>query len=96
MDNEIEEQRRKDRGELLSEEESSSDEEEEEDWEKPSAYSLLIGSLKKTSKNKDFYKKIQLEQEGLEDMEIEDMEDNGLEENLEGDHEQGIIYIYIY
>ncbi|CAO3653422.1 unnamed protein product [Cunninghamella echinulata] len=38
-----------------------------------------MGSLKKTSKNKEFYRKIQLEQEGLEDM-VEDSEDEEAEQ----------------
>ncbi|KAI8078645.1 uncharacterized protein BX664DRAFT_303356 [Halteromyces radiatus] len=71
LDREMEEQRRRDNGELVTDDETSEEGEEEEDWEKPSAYSLLMGSLKKTSKNQDFYKKIQLEQEGLEDIEEE-------------------------
>ncbi|ORX53676.1 DUF1253-domain-containing protein [Hesseltinella vesiculosa] len=63
---------------------------EEEEWEKPSAYSLLMGSLKKTSKNKDFYQKIEKEQEGLEDdgEEVDDDEDEE-SEALDEDMDDG-------
>ncbi|GAN05080.1 DUF1253 domain-containing protein [Mucor ambiguus] len=70
LDRELDEEKRRVEGQFDdSEEEDDSDsEEEEEDWKKPSAYSLLMGSLKKNSKQKDFYKKIQREQEGIEDV----------------------------
>ncbi|ORE20847.1 DUF1253-domain-containing protein [Rhizopus microsporus] len=62
---ELEEEKKIRETQFESEEEESADEE-EEGYKKPSAYSLLIGSLKKTSKQKDFYKKIQLEEEGFD------------------------------
>ncbi|KAH8556050.1 hypothetical protein BGW37DRAFT_479631 [Umbelopsis sp. PMI_123] len=49
-----------------------------DDWQKPTAYSKLLGILQKTSKNQDYYKRIKLEQEGLEDQ--EDMDEDELEE----------------
>ncbi|CEP10770.1 hypothetical protein [Parasitella parasitica] len=71
LDRELDEERRRAEGQFDDSDEnedSDSEEDEEEDWKKPSAYSLLMGSLKKNSKQKDFYKKIQREQEGIEDM----------------------------
>jgi len=71
LDREMDEERRRAEGQYEDSDEhddSDSDDEEEEDWKKPSAYSLLMGSLKKNSKQKDFYKKIQREQEGIEDV----------------------------
>lgn len=80
------------------EESSDNEEEEEEDWKKPSAYSLLMGSLKKNSKQQDFYKKIQLEQEGIEGKvesedeqeEEEELEDEELEDEEELENEEEI------
>ncbi|CAO3600758.1 unnamed protein product [Absidia cylindrospora] len=88
LDREMEEQRRRDNGELVSEEESSDDASDEDNWEKPSAYSLLMGSLKKTSKNQDFYKKIQLEQEGLEEVAADSEEDDDEAMDGELEHEE--------
>lgn len=92
LDREMDEQRRRDNGELVSDEESSDEGSDEDDWEKPSAYSLLMGSLKKTSKNQDFYNKIQREQEGLEeiadddsDVEEEDFSEDALVSGEEGE-----------
>ncbi|KAI8374291.1 uncharacterized protein BYT42DRAFT_398746 [Radiomyces spectabilis] len=70
LDRELEEEAERMERQFDSDEEPSEadDEEDEDDWEKPSAYSLLIGSLKKSSQQKDFYKKIEREQEGYEDM----------------------------
>ncbi|KAI8147823.1 hypothetical protein BJV82DRAFT_593490 [Fennellomyces sp. T-0311] len=48
------------------------DESDEETWEKPSAYSQLVGSLQKTSKNRVFYDRIKREQEGIEEEASED------------------------
>ncbi|KAL0082532.1 hypothetical protein J3Q64DRAFT_1642620 [Phycomyces blakesleeanus] len=67
--------------------ESTDDEEDEEDWQKPSAYSMLVGSLKKTSQHQDFYKKIQREQEGVEDIVSDDEE---LEEDMEQELDEEI------
>jgi U3 small nucleolar RNA-associated protein 25 len=94
LDRELEEQQRRDNGELVSDEESSDNVSDDEDWEKPSAYSLLMGSLKKTSKNQTFYKKIQLEQEGLEetaatDSDEDDDDDDDMDAELEMDEESG-------
>lgn len=94
LDRELEEeQERKDRKFDTSEEESG----EEEDYKKPSAYSLLIGSLKKTSKQKAFYRKIQLEEQGydneqqkLEQQQEEEMEDEDeeMEDDIEGEESE--------
>lgn len=65
--------------------ESEEEEEEEEEWQKPSAYSRLVGSLQKTSKHRDFYERIKREQQGVEDIE-EELEDEG-EEDIEGEDE---------
>lgn len=85
MDRELNEEKERAEGQFdSSEDEDESDSEEEEDWKKPSAYSLLIGSLKKNSKQKDFYKKIQREQEGIEEVSASEEE---LEEGMEDDEE---------
>jgi U3 small nucleolar RNA-associated protein 25 len=63
------------------------DDEDEVDWQKPSAYNRLIGILQKTSKHQDFYKKMKLEEEGLEDQ-VEDIDDDDAENNEE--EEKGI------
>lgn len=65
--------------------ESEEEEEEEEEWQKPSAYSRLVGSLQKTSKHRDFYERIKREQQGVEDIE-EELEDEG-DEDVEDDDE---------
>lgn len=98
LDREAEEAKRRADGQFDDSEDSGS-ESEEDDWKKPSAYSLLIGSLKKNSKQKDFYKKIKREQEGIEeadaseeelaegeDPEFDDEELEG-DEDLEGEEE---------
>lgn len=95
----MDEERRRAEGQYEDSDEhddSDSDDEEEEDWKKPSAYSLLMGSLKKNSKQKDFYKKIQREQEGIEDViesadeELVDEEEVDEEEmdDVSGDEEE--------
>ncbi|KAI8382408.1 hypothetical protein BD560DRAFT_323096 [Blakeslea trispora] len=99
LDRELEEeQKRADRQFDDSEEDSedSEDDSEAEDWKKPSAYSLLMNSLKKNSKQKDFYKKIQREQEGIEDEveqeeveETESQEDESEEGEEEAMHDEG-------
>lgn len=100
LDREMDEERRRAEGQYEDSDElddaDSDDEEEEEDWKKPSAYSLLMGSLKKNSKQKDFYKKIQREQEGIEDViesadeELVDEEEVDEEEmdDVSGDEEE--------
>ncbi|KAI8981522.1 hypothetical protein BDB01DRAFT_723870 [Pilobolus umbonatus] len=95
LDKELDEEQHRKEHQFDSDEESEDDE--EEDWKKPSAYSMLISSLKKNSKQKDFYRKIQLEQEGIEEVEKEhsaseeDDEDvhfqSGSEDMLESDNE---------
>jgi U3 small nucleolar RNA-associated protein 25 len=83
LDKELEQEKKRQERMFDSDEESESDdEEEEEDYKKPSAYSLLIGSLKKTSKQKEFYKKIQLEEEGF-DNEQEQLEQEEQEEEMD-------------
>ncbi|KAG0749492.1 hypothetical protein G6F61_001043 [Rhizopus arrhizus] len=83
LDKELEQEKKRRERMFDSDEESESDdEEEEEDYKKPSAYSLLIGSLKKTSKQKEFYKKIQLEEEGF-DNEQEQLEQEEQEEEMD-------------
>lgn len=76
---------------MFDDEEEGSDENEDEeegeggedDWEKPSAYSRLVGSLQKTSKNRAFYEKILREQQGIEDdQEVEEEEED---QDIEGD-----------
>ncbi|KAF7727858.1 rRNA-binding ribosome biosynthesis protein utp25 [Apophysomyces ossiformis] len=74
LDRELEEERERMEGRF-----DSSSEEEEEEWQKPSAYSMLVGSLKKTSKNQSFYEKIQREQEGIEDVVEQDDDEDGEE-----------------
>ncbi|KAI8097867.1 uncharacterized protein B0P05DRAFT_522396 [Gilbertella persicaria] len=92
LDRELEEEQRRAARQFddSEEEQVSDDYSEEEDWKKPSAYSLLMGSLKKNSKQKDFYNKIQREQEGIED-EIEQEDEEQLiereEEGLEDDED---------
>lgn len=95
LDREMDEERERALRQFDDSEEESSANEEEEDWKKPSAYSLLMSSLKKNSKQQDFYKKIQLEQEGIEGQQEDDEEleedDEGLEEDVEeedGDEEE--------
>lgn len=92
LDQELNEERRRAEGQFDNSEEDvnsdSDDEEEEEDWKKPSAYSLLMGSLKKNSKQTDFYKKIQREQEGIEDV-ISSEDENGLDkQELDNERER--------
>ncbi|KAM3582055.1 rRNA-binding ribosome biosynthesis protein utp25 [Umbelopsis sp. WA50703] len=58
------------------------EEEDEDDWQKPSAYNRLIGILQKTSKHQDFYKRMKLEEEGLEDQE------NGMATDEDEDDEE--------
>lgn len=83
MDRELDEEKKRADGQFDSTDDSD-DESEEEDWKKPSAYSLLVGSLKKNSKQKDFYKKIQREQEGIEEV-------SDSEEELPEDEETGSV-----
>ncbi|KAI9310561.1 hypothetical protein BX666DRAFT_2004798 [Dichotomocladium elegans] len=87
LDREMNEQHESEEDQEESEAESDMD-----DWEKPSAYSQLVGLLKKTSKHRDFYKKIEREQEGIEEEEEEEedineeaSDDNGglSEENID-------------
>ena len=61
-----------------------------ETWEKPSAYSQLVGSLQKTSKNRVFYDRIKREQEGIEDDESdsEEEENDMMEDQEEGSDEE--------
>ncbi|KAI9256181.1 hypothetical protein BY458DRAFT_461414 [Sporodiniella umbellata] len=68
---------------------SSEEESEEDDYKKPSAYSLLIGSLKKTSKQQAFYKKIQLEEEGFdnEKEQLEQQQELSQESDLDENEE---------
>lgn len=100
MDRELDEAKKRADGQFDSEESGSDSE--EEDWKKPSAYSLLIGSLKKNSKQKDFYKKIKREQEGIEevsaseeelaegeDQEFDDDDELEGEEEVEGEELEG-------
>jgi U3 small nucleolar RNA-associated protein 25 len=49
-----------------------SDEEDDYKLDRPSAFSKLVGILKKSSKRQDAWKKRKLEEEGLEDMEDEE------------------------
>ncbi|CAO3627587.1 unnamed protein product [Mucor hiemalis] len=83
LDRELDEEKKRADGQFDSTDDSD-DESEEEDWKKPSAYSLLVGSLKKNSKQKDFYKKIQREQEGIEEV-------SDSEEELPEDEETGSV-----
>ncbi|GAA5800540.1 hypothetical protein HPULCUR_005975 [Helicostylum pulchrum] len=91
LDRELNEEKKRAEGQFDSSEDSGSDSE-EEDWKKPSAYSLLIGSLKKNSKQKDFYKKIKREQEGIEEVSASDEDlaedEEGMEEGEELDDEE--------
>ncbi|KAI8967354.1 hypothetical protein BDF20DRAFT_829714 [Mycotypha africana] len=96
LDREIDEARREAAAQFASDEEgeqgSDEDEDEGEDWKKPSAYSLLMGSLKKNSKHRDFYEKIYREQEGIEDEVFatnEEDEDRDLTEEVPSDEEEG-------
>ncbi|KAI7851631.1 hypothetical protein BDC45DRAFT_538077 [Circinella umbellata] len=63
------------------------DDEEEESWQKPSAYSQLVGSLQKTSKNQTFYARIKREQEGIEDEEEEEEEEDEEDEEEDDDND---------
>ncbi|KAI8644844.1 hypothetical protein BD408DRAFT_339777 [Parasitella parasitica] len=93
LDREIDEERRRAEGHFDDSEEqddtdSDKDREEEDDWKKPSAYSLLMGSLKKNSKQKDFYKKIQREQEGIEDAIDSEEELEGIDRDSEDEMDE--------
>lgn len=57
-----------------------------DDWQKPTAYSKLLGILQKSSKHQDYYKRIKLEEEGLEDQ--EDGMDDDEEEEIDGEEEE--------
>lgn len=57
-----------------------------DDWQKPSAYNRLLGILQKTSKHQDYYKRIKLEEEGLEDQE-DDMDGMDDEDEDQGEEE---------
>ncbi|KAL1935710.1 hypothetical protein VTP01DRAFT_4850 [Rhizomucor pusillus] len=90
LDRELEEEQEQEETMFDDEEEGSDENEDEEegeggedDWEKPSAYSRLVGSLQKTSKNRAFYEKILREQQGIEDdQEVEEEEED---QDIEGD-----------
>ncbi|KAI9287888.1 hypothetical protein BC943DRAFT_319045 [Umbelopsis sp. AD052] len=60
-----------------------------DDWQKPTAYSKLLGILQKSSKHQDYYKRIKLEEEGLEDQEdaMDDEEDDEEEDDEEAEEE---------
>ncbi|KAI7904789.1 uncharacterized protein BX663DRAFT_503540 [Cokeromyces recurvatus] len=95
LDRELEEERRRAEGEFSDSQEEMDEESEEdeegEDWKKPSPYSLLMNSLKKSSKQKEFYKKIQLEQEGIDEPIINEVEENNtnIEEENINENEEG-------
>ena len=75
-----------DKVQFESDDEQSIDEDdEEESWQKPSAYSQLVGSLQKTSKNQTFYARIKREQEGIEDVDNEDESDEEGDDSDEND-----------
>lgn len=57
-----------------------------DDWQKPTAYSKLLGILQKSSKHQDYYKRIKLEEEGLEDQ--EDGMDDDDEEEVDDEEEE--------
>ncbi|KAL1922449.1 uncharacterized protein VTP21DRAFT_9988 [Calcarisporiella thermophila] len=61
-------------------EEEEEGDSEEDPYEKPSAYSKLVGMLQRNSKHKEFYKRRRLEEEGMEDYEEEGEE---VEEEIE-------------
>lgn len=75
-------------------ESAAAKEEEENDWQKPSAYSRLVGSLQKTSKNREFYERIRREQLGLEDqvMEEDDDDDEMKEEEHDLDQDDNLAH----
>ncbi|KAI7879425.1 DUF1253-domain-containing protein [Lichtheimia hyalospora FSU 10163] len=81
LDRELEEEAGMDESDESEEEE----EEEEEEWQKPSAYSRLVGSLQKTSKHRDFYERIKREQQGVEDIDEDDEQED--EDIVEDDDE---------
>lgn len=67
--------------------------EDSDEWQKPSAYNRLLGILQKSSKHQDYYKKIRLEEEGLEDQEDGIDEDEEVDEDDE--EEQGKHYLLV-
>ncbi|KAG0191643.1 rRNA-binding ribosome biosynthesis protein utp25 [Apophysomyces sp. BC1034] len=89
LDRELKEERERMEGQFnSSSEEEEEEEDDDDDWQKPSAYSRLVGSLKKTSKNQSFYEKIRREQEGIEDIVEKEDEDEDEDENADEDEEE--------
>ncbi|KAI9488556.1 hypothetical protein BDB00DRAFT_38877 [Zychaea mexicana] len=72
------------------EDEEEGDDEEEETWQKPSAYSQLVGSLQKTSKNQTFYARIKREQEGFEDEDSDGDDEDEEEQEVHDENDMAV------